>query len=173
MKKNKGIIILIIVLVIVLIIGCFATGNKTTKKQTNNSSSDPIVDQATRESKAVKDSEKKDFIDIDVNKFKELYEGDDNQIVLFSRPGCHYCQIAEPILKNIAYTYNIDINNVNTDNINEEDFNVLKGLNSEFESFGTPFILVVSNNSIVNKIAGLTTKDKYIEFFKNNNFISE
>ncbi|MBQ2639437.1 MAG: thioredoxin family protein [Bacilli bacterium] len=174
MKNKKiGTIILIILLVIVLIIGAFATGKKTESKTTNSSSTDSIVNQATKESEAIKDSEKKDFVSIDVNKFKELYEEEDNQIVLFSRPGCGYCQIAEPILKNISYTYNFDINNVNTDDMSEADYNNLKSLNSEFEDFGTPFLVIVSNNSIVDKISGLTIKDRYIEFFKKYNFVSE
>ena len=174
MKNKKiGPIILLITLSIVLVVGIFATGNKKGSKTQTTTSTDSIKEQAVKESESVKSSEKRDFISIDVNKFKELYEDDTNQIVLFSRPGCGYCQIADPILKNISYKYDFDINNVNTDEMNEEDFNTLKSLNSEFEDFGTPLLLIVSNNNIVDEISGLTIRKKYIDFFKKYGFIGE
>lgn len=168
-EKNIGIVLVVITLVLVIIIGFFISSNKSnteTKKSYNN-----ITDQAVAESRAVKDSEKKEFTDINVNKFIELYKGTENKIVLFSRPTCGYCQIAEPILQNIAYKYNIEINHVNTDEMSEEDSNNLKAVNEEFDSFGTPFLVIVSNNGIVDKVSGLTVKSSYKEFFKKYKFI--
>ena len=168
--KNIALVLIIVTLLLLIVVGFFVSNNKS-KKESN--SYDSITDQAVVESKAIKDSHKKEFIDINVDKFIEYYKGEDNKIVLFSRPTCGYCQIAEPILQNIAYKYNIDINHINTDEMSEDDFNKLKAVNKEFESFGTPFLTIVSNDKIVDKIPGLTVTSEYKKFFEKYSFINK
>ena len=159
----------IILSLLVFILLITMTGCSSKKEKTYGS----ITDQAIAESKAVKDSETKEFTDINVDKFIEYYKGEDNKIVLLSRPTCAYCQIAEPILKNISYKYNIEINHINTDEMTEEDFTKLSNVNKEFESFGTPFLVIVSNNKIIDKVSGLTITSSYEKFFKQYKFINK
>lgn len=166
-----GIVAIIVVIVAAIVPSSLDSENKNTN--TSVSDSDDIVTRAQKESESVKDSEKKDFVDIDVNKFKELYSGSENSIVLFSRPTCGYCQVAEPILMNLAYKYKFDIYHLNTDNMSEDDFNNLSSINEAFESFGTPFLVVVSNNKIVDSVSGLNDTSGYKKFFKKYNFINE
>lgn len=174
MKKEKSVIIvLIIVLVIILGIGLF-TGEKTESKKTTSLSNDAevILSNAQKESKNVSVDEKKEFIMINAEKYIEYYKADNKTIILLARPTCHYCQIAEPILANIAYEYDLDINYLNTDEFSAEDENLVKNSDEYFSnSFGTPILLIVSNEEIVDVVDGLTDTAHYLDFFKKNGLI--
>lgn len=177
MKNSKvwlGIGVVIVVILVLVVAAVVPSSNDSSNNaNTSNYDSDDIVSRAQRESDSVKDSEKKEFVEINVNKFKELYSGEVNCIVLFSRPTCGYCQIAEPILMNFAYKYKLDIYHVNTDNMSESDVNNLNSMGEKFQSFGTPFLVVVSNDKLVDSLEGLSDMNGYKEFFKKNNFISK
>jgi len=104
MKKDKIFtIILIVAIAILLIISIFVGSDKVDSATSNSVSNDAetILANAQKESSAVKDREKGDFVQINVDKYLEYYAGNENKIVLIARPTCHYCQIAEPILQKI------------------------------------------------------------------------
>ena len=176
MKNNKILVILGIVLAVILIIICSMVGTDSNNTKTDKVMEDgqTIVTNAQKESEAVKDEEKKEFTQINVDKYLEYYAGEENKIILVARPTCHYCQIAEPILKNISFKYNIEINYLNTDEFSDDDQTKFINSDDTFkDGFGTPFLLIVSNNKIVSSVNGLTDEDHYISFFKTNGFINE
>lgn len=170
----KNVVIVILVLIIVCG-GMFLVSNNSSKNEnTKVSDSDSnIEEKAIEESNSVLDSEKKDFNEITLSQYLEFYNGDSDSIVLVARPTCYYCQIAEPIIQNVAYKYDLTINYLNTDNFSDEDQASLVRSNDYFESFGTPVVLIVSNGEIKNKLEGLTISDYYINFFKETGFILE
>ncbi len=144
--------------------------NKNNKNESNEAQS--ILEKAELESKNVKETEQKDFKMINLATYIEYYASDEDILVLLARPTCHYCQIAEPILKNLAYKYDIEINYLNTDDFTEEDNNNLMASDEFFSSgYGTPILLYIKNNSIIDKVDGLTNSDGYIEFLRTNGFI--
>lgn len=176
MKNNKILVILGIVLAVILIIICSMVGTDSNNTKTDKVVEDgqTIVTNAQKESEAVKDDEKKEFTQINVDKYLEYYAGEENKIILVARPTCHYCQIAEPILQNISFKYNIEINYLNTDEFSDDDQTKFINSDDTFkDGFGTPFLLIVSNNKIVSSVNGLTDEDHYISFFKTNGFINE
>lgn len=176
MKNNKILVILGIVLAVILIIICSMVGTDSNNTKTDKVMEDgqTIVTNAQKESEAVKDEEKKEFTQINVDKYLEYYAGEENKIILVARPTCHYCQIAEPILQNISFKYNIEINYLNTDEFSDDDQTKFVNSDDTFkDGFGTPFLLIVSNNKIVSSVNGLTDEDHYISFFKTNGFINE
>lgn len=176
MKNNKILVILGIVLAAILIIICSMVGTDSNNTKTDKVMEDgqTIVTNAQKESEAVKDDEKKEFTQINVDKYLEYYAGEENKIILVARPTCHYCQIAEPILQNISFKYNIEINYLNTDEFSDDDQTKFVNSDDTFkDGFGTPFLLIVSNNKIVSSVNGLTDEDHYISFFKTNGFINE
>lgn len=176
MKNNKILVILGIVLAVILIIICSMVGTDSNNTKTDKVMEDgqTIVTNAQKESEAVKDEEKKEFTQINVDKYLEYYAGEENKIILVARPTCHYCQIAEPILQNISFKYNIEINYLNTDEFRDDDQTKFVNSDDTFkDGFGTPFLLIVSNNKIVSSVNGLTDEDHYISFFKTNGFINE
>ena len=176
MKNNKILVILGIVLAVILIIICSMVGTDSNNTKTDKVMEDgqTIVTNAQKESEAVKDEEKKEFTQINVDKYLEYYAGEENKIILVARPTCHYCQMAEPILQNISFKYNIEINYLNTDEFSDDDQTKFVNSDDTFkDGFGTPFLLIVSNNKIVSSVNGLTDEDHYISFFKTNGFINE
>ena len=157
----------VIVLVVLLIVSCsINTGDKSSNTM------ESILTNATMESSNIKENEMKEFTSIDVNTYLNIYNGEQKTLVLVARPTCHYCQIAEPILHNIAYKYNININYLNTDNFQGEDSQKFIGSNEIFSNgFGTPMLLVVSDGKINNMVDGVTDTKHYVEFLKENKFI--
>lgn len=172
-KKQKILSIgLIIILAILMIICCFVGGGDDSKELKLSEDASTIMANAEKESAAVSDEEKKEFNNINVDTYLEYYNGEEEKLVLIASPTCQYCQIAEPIIQNIAYNYNIDINYLNTNEISKEDGEKLMSSDEFFsEGFGTPLLLIVSNGQIKDKVDGLTDKAHYVEFFKNYEFI--
>lgn len=166
-KKLLG-IIGIILLVILLIVSCSINTND--KASINDTGA--VLENATIEAAEVKENEKKEFTEVSVDEYLNIYNGEQRTLVLVARPTCHYCQIAEPILHNIAYKYDININYLNTDNFQGEDKQKFIGSNELFSNgFGTPMLLIISNGKINDMIDGVTDTKHYVEFLKENKFI--
>ena len=171
-KKKKIILGIVITVVVVLVCALcyFASSAASTKAgdtysegttSNQNTSASDMTTRAQEESANVPEDEQKEFNEIDVDTYLDMYDGDEDSLVLFASPTCGYCQIAEPILKHISYQYDFTIYNVNVDEMDDDD-------NSKL---GTPTLLVVSNGKIVNLVAGLVDTDSYVSFFKDTGFI--
>lgn len=177
MKDKKISIILGVVAVIVVIVCCVATSG--VKKEGTGLSSgaadvNDIVYRAQNESAAVADDERKENIDINVDEYLDMYNGSDKKIVLLASPSCGYCTIAEPIIQNIAYKYNIDIHYLNAGEFDSDAKSKFVSSNELFAAgYGTPMLLLVSDNKIHDYVDGLTDTEGYMNFFEENGYISE
>ena len=170
-SEKYGLIGILVILIVLLIISSVVNVNKKDNTKLSNDS-DVILENAQNESDAVKDSEKGEFTQIDMNGYMEMYRGTEKQIVLIARPTCHYCQIAEPIIQNLIYKYNLPINYLNTDNFGENDEQTLTQSNELFSSgVGTPTMVIISEEKIIDSVDGLTDTAHYIDFFKRNGYI--
>lgn len=168
-KKYYGIVGVLIV-VVLLIISFSVNPNKKTSSSENTKD---IITNAQIESESVKEEETKEFTEIRVDDYLSMYNGEETSLILIGRPTCHYCQIAEPILHNIAYKYDININYLNTDNFQDDDSQKLIESDSFFSNgFGTPLLIVVSNGKINDKVDGLTDTKHYVDFLKENGYIN-
>lgn len=181
-ERNKKIILGIVIAigVILLCALCYFASSATTNKagdsyqESDTSSIEDMTSRAQEESANVSEDEKKDFKDIDVDTYLDLYKGDEKTIVLFSRPTCGFCQIAEPILQHISYQYDLTINHINTDEMDSDDSTNLVESNDYFsDGLGTPLLMVVSNGEIVDVVSGLVDTASYVGFFTDNGFIKE
>lgn len=174
-KKQKIFVGILIGTFVILLFISFFVGNPESTT-TNNLSENPnvIMNNAQNESAAVKKEEKKELTEINMDTYLEYYAGSEGKIVLIGYPSCPYCQIAQPIIQNLAYEYDLEINYLNTDNFTAEDEANLSKSDEFFdEGFGTPLLLVVKDDKIVNKVDGLTDKGHYKKFFKEEGFIEE
>lgn len=152
----------------------YSESDNSNSSTTSSSSASDMTSRAQEESANVPDDEQKDFNDIDIDEYLDLYDGSEDSIVLFSRPTCGYCQIAEPILHHIAYQYKLTINHVNTDEMSSSDETKLVESNDYFsDGFGTPLLVVVSNGEIVDMVSGLVDTENYVKFFTKHGFIDE
>ena len=112
--------------------------------------------------------------DIDIDEYLDLKESSDASIIYIARPTCGYCQQEEPIVKNIVYEYGITVNYLNTDNLDDDgQAKLIKSDDYFSEGYGTPLLLVVKDDEIVDILKGLSDKDTIVNFFKENGFINE
>ena len=113
-SEKYGLIGILALLAIVLVISCFVKAKPGTSELSDDG--DVVYENAQKESAAVQDSEKGEFVQIDINQYMEKYNGSEKQIVLIARPTCGYCQIAEPIIQSLIYKYNFS-NTVSLSNV--------------------------------------------------------
>ena len=175
-QKGKYLgIILVIIIIVLLLVATTVGSNNNSKNQTPEEASenvDKILSNAQQESQKVTDEEKKEFPQINMDTYLEYYSGEEMKIVLLARPTCTYCQIAEPIIQKIAKDYNLNIDYLNTDEFSEDDQQRLMNSDEFFkEGYGTPVLLIVGQNKIIDKVDGLTDTAHYIDFFKKYEFI--
>lgn len=156
-EKVQGIIIVILLLVIVFGGSYFISEIKSC--DTNNTT-----------------SSEKSLNSISYEEYKELKKEDDLSIIYIARPGCSFCQKQEPIVKELIKEYDLTINYMNTDDMSSEEIEELINSYDVFEGgekFGTPTILLVQKDKIVDSTIGYTEKDSLIEFFTKHELIKE
>lgn len=146
--------------------------NKNNSEYESTEEANKIVETAQKESAEVKENERKSYNEINVSTYLKMYDKDENSIVLIGSPKCHYCEMAEPIIQNVAYKYNLIINYINVDNFSGDDEAKFTSSDKALSNgFGTPLLLVVGNKKIVDQLSGLTSAKYYEGFFKTNGFI--
>ena len=180
-KRNAVIrnIILVALLAVFFIVVAVISGNNSKEYSNGTSSSSSTSSQTTTgdaqsESASIKDDEKKELNNINIDKYLELLKADSYSIIYIGRPTCSHCAVQKPIMEHLVYKYDLVINYLNTDELSEEGFNKLQKSNEYFSSgWGTPTTLVVKNNEIVDKFEGETSIEDLTTMFKKYNFISE
>lgn len=164
-----------VILVILLGISFFIQTGTNNSKNEEKLSEDPnvIINNAQKESASASEGKQKEFTSIDMDTYFEYYSGNEAKIILIGYPSCQFCQIADPILHKLAYDFDLEINYLNTDDFTTEDDQRLAESNEFFsEGFGTPLLLIVKDNKIINKVDGLTDTGHYKRFFTEEGFIN-
>ena len=166
-KKKIGIAILMLGLLILIILAF------TVHKEDDFLSDDPdtILENAQQESKEAEGKKLKEHKKINIETFYKYYEGKKTKLILFARPTCEYCSIAEPILKSLSYQYNIDINYINTEELTTANQEELLALDEFFKSLKTPTLMIVKDKNIVDFVKGLTDRAHYKDFLRKNKII--
>lgn len=178
-KKEQLKTVAIIILVLIIVFGGSylaseiksdknTSSSKTTTSDNNNTSTD------SDNSSSISEDKKAELNSIDIDEYLSLKKGSDKSIIYISRPTCHYCQQEDPIMKNIVYETKITVNYLNTDELDDDgNTKLIKSDDYFSEGYGTPLILVVQKNKIVDKIEGLTSKEDIMSFFKKYDFIKD
>ena len=175
-EKIKSVTIVVLILIIVFGASYFTSELQQCNngESTTSSDTDSGTTSDTTESSDIPESEQGDLTDIDIDEYLDLKEGDEASIIYIARPTCHYCQEMEPIVKNIVYEYGVEVNYLNTDELDDDGQAKLVKSDDYFsEGYGTPLLLVVKDDEIVDIQEGLTDKDATVNFLKDNGFIEE
>ena len=172
-KENIKTAVIIILLLVVVFGGSFfaseLSGKDSAYSELAQSSSGNEI-----EEEEIPEEEQGDFNEIGIDEYLSLKKGSDKSIIFIARPGCSWCQLYTPIMKNVVYLYHIEVNHLNTDELSDdENTQLIKSDDYFADGYGTPLTLIVQDNKIVDKIEGYTSKESTIEFFKNNGLISE
>ena len=158
--------------VVLIVLSFIVTNNGDVNTPTLSNDPETIINNAQEESALVKENEVKEPIQIDVDKYLEYKAGSEAKLILLARPTCGYCNIAEPIINNIAYEYAVEVNYLNTDEFTEESQVEFVQSDEAFsDGFGTPYLFVVKDGEIIDAVDGLTDHAHYIDFLQRNGFI--
>jgi len=156
---NKDMIknILLIIMVLVIVIG----GSFFASELQRNDNNQEVINEEV-------------YVSIGINDHLNYKANDEKKIIYIARPTCSACERQNPILKEVVKKYNLEVNYLNTDSLTKDEHSMLISSDEYFnEGYGTPLLLVVANNKIVDYNEGLTQEEDLITFFKNNGFISE
>ena len=176
-KKEKIKTIVIIVLALIIVLGgSFLVSEFSGKAgKYNDSTANPTdtnTSQITEEE--IPESEQGDLVSITIDQYLSYKEGEEKKIILIGRPTCHYCQLFNPIIRNVVYLYGLEVNYLNTDELTDEGQAKLVSSDDYFNgNWGTPLTLIVQKDEIVDMIEGYSSKEATIQFFKDNGFITE
>ena len=116
----------------------------------------------------------KELVSVSYSDYNKLKKEEGVHIIYVARPTCSYCQKQEPIVKQIASSYDVTINYLNTDNMSGDDLNDFIDSYDVFDggqNFGTPTFLIVGDNKIKDSIIGYTEQANLIDFFSKYNLI--
>lgn len=122
------------------------------------------------------EEEQAELKNVTVDDYLALKAGSDVSIIYIARPTCSHCVTQTPRMKYIKYKYGVEINYLNTDEFNEDgtDYDKLVASDSFFdEGFGTPTILIVQNDKIIDSVSGESDISDVVELFKTHGLIKE
>lgn len=165
----------IIVLVLVIVFGASYYSSELKECNNDGSTTNTVsTDSSSTESSSTDEYDTSAFNSIDIDQYLSLKEGDNLSIIFVARPTCYYCHQQVPILSEVVNEYGIAVNYLDTDELDDEgQAKFIQSDDSFSEGYGTPMILLVKNDKIVDKLSGLTQKDNLVDFFKDNGLIVE
>lgn len=106
---------------------------------------------------------------IGLDKYKELLNSDEKQVIVVGQSTCTYCIKAKIVLNDIVEENDIDINYLNVSYLTEAEGKEFQSSLDYFsKDWGTPVLFIVKKGEIIDIIEGLSTKENYIKFFKEN-----
>ncbi len=172
MKKENIKTIIIVVLALVIVIGGSFVASVLGVNSVNDYSNQAYSDTSEIEEEVIPEAEQSELTMIDIDQYLALKKGSEVSIIYVARPTCGFCQKEEPIVKNLTYLYQLQFNYLNTDALDEEGFEKLENSDDVFSSrWGTPMILLVQNDQVIDSARGYHTKSELIEFFTTHGLI--
>lgn len=155
-SKQKD-LILILLVVVLLVVALFATMKREPKLD--------IELPVALEGEA-------GFTEITYSEYEEKMHTEAPFLVVIVRDGCGYCEMYEPILKEVAGEYKLPIYYINMTNLNNDEYTALGTSNSYLKKnqgkWGTPTTLFMYGSSVIDSIPGYVDKDKFVDFVKEN-----
>lgn len=108
-----------------------------------------------------------------LDEIKEVMNKNQPQVIYISRPTCHFCNLLEPLTNELQKDYSLAYHKINSDEISGSLLNkVLKQLEIDSNTFGTPHMTVVQNGKILGQLAGYDNEANTFAFFQKYGVIS-
>lgn len=118
---------------------------------------------------------------INYDKYLELLDSTENQVVVVGEAGCEYCIAIKPIINNISKAYKIDINYLDVTDMKQgelkEFFDKLPELgydNDNLKTNGTfsmPTMLLIKDKKVISYLEEVKSLEEYVSYLKENNII--
>lgn len=164
-KKSLTTIGIINLFSILIIVGLWISPIKNNDFTSNNKKNDNEIDTSIT-------LEKSNFTELSIDEYLDLIKKDEKSLILVARPTCGYCQKFTPILSSVQKQMDLKVYYINTDNFDENSWNKFSSSFSYLstEQWGTPLLLVVQKNEIVDLNNGYVEVDALKEFLEKNGF---
>ena len=147
--------VVIIILVILLIVGGVITGCYFYKKHNKKESNDKYYHTLTYQT------------------FKKMVDDKKSFILVIHQTGCSHCANYLPIVESVSNEYKLDVYNINTANLSEDDYYKFSGTVHYSGTPTTVFFFDGVEKTPLNRIVGEASKQTTIERYKSLGFISE
>ena len=128
-------------------------------------------------------SKEKNLTFIEYDEYEKLIEDSEPHVIVIGQTTCSHCIAVKPALNSIAEDYDLTINYININTLEEEEYNKFVESLTKIEyndpdfvesgSFGTPLILMLKDGKVINYIAGERSKSQFVREFIKSGLISE
>lgn len=108
-----------------------------------------------------------------IENIENLMKSNEPKAIYIMRDGCSYCTLNKSNMESIVSEYGLDYYNVNADDLTSSDFDkMLSILGIPSDDYGTPYMLVVQNGEVKDRLKGIRSYNMLFDFAKKNNLIS-
>lgn len=153
-SKQKDIVLILLVVVLLIVVGIVTS----TKKEKIDIELPTIVEgeAGTRT--------------ITYSEYEELIDSNKPFLAIIINDGCHYCEMYEPIVDEVANEYGIPVNYINLAKLSDDEYNSLSKSNSYLRTkkWGTPTTLFMLGDNVIDSISQYVDKDTFVQFIKEN-----
>lgn len=111
---------------------------------------------------------------IDYDRFNELYNSNEQFILVLGQTSCSHCIAVKPVLSYVAGKNNIVINYIDLTTLSETEYNSLKQAVNDIgytEDIGTPLTLIIKEKKMIDSLSGEATPAKFTKLFKDTGMI--
>ena len=144
-------------------------GNFCSKVEKNKKEENPLL----AEGEELDENKMKELTEITYEEYKTALKDKKNSTIIYlASDSSYWTQYETPILKSVAYEYDLDVKYLNYDELSEDEINAITKLDDSI-SKETPAILIVKNKKLVASKTTTLTISGFVEFLKENKIISE
>ena len=109
-----------------------------------------------------------------IEELKNVMNSEGAKIVYIAKDTCYYCNLLQPITNSLKEEFDLEYYNIDTNSLsNSELARVLETLDIDYDTFGTPYIVIVKDGKKIDEHVGYTDEDVLFELFKKNGIIKE
>ena len=109
-----------------------------------------------------------------IEEVKKIMNSETAKIVYLEKESCYYCQLLKPITDSLEKEFDLDYHKIDTSKLsNVELTKILKTLEIDYDSFGTPYIAIVKDGKKIDEHVGYTDENVLFELFQKNQIIEE
>ncbi len=113
-----------------------------------------------------------DYINYD--EYENIVDSKEKSIVVIGQSTCIYCIQAKVLFNEILDEYDVDINYLNLNYLEEEEYELFQASFEEFEEgVGTPYLAIIEDKEIIETMEGFASKQDYIDLFEKEGLINE
>lgn len=166
-------VLLILLGIVVFIVACFvlsevAVDHSNDKKLVYQDPSNPLL----AEGQVLDEEKMKDYETIGFDTFLSYLKEKKTALVFVGSEGCGWCTYQKPLLKAVAYDYDLDVKYLDISTLTSEQRDQFNELHDDLkEDYGTPMFFAVRDGKVDQISHGANSTEQLIETFKDQGFI--